>query len=106
MINLRYNFCKGESPMDIVKKGRKKRATKVEIKISPKLNDSLGIYSKTINSTPTKIVEELVEEYLERDEVKKVLEENKKLIKMKEDLKKKESEIADLKQKIKERENL
>lgn len=92
--------------MDIVKKDRKKRATKVEIKISPKLNESLGVYSKTIDSTPTKIVEGLVEEYLERDEVKKVLEENKELIKMKEDLKKKENEVADLKQKIKERENL
>ena len=92
--------------MDTIKKVRKPRATKVEIKISPKLNENLEIYGRAINSTPTKIVEGLVEEYLERDEVKKVLKENKELIKMKEDLKKKENEVADLKQKIKERENL
>lgn len=92
--------------MDIVKKERKKRATKVEIKISPKFYQSLEIYSKSINTTPTKIVEGLVEEYLAKDEVKKVLEENEELIKMKEDLEKKENEVAELKRKIKERENL
>lgn len=92
--------------MDIVKKERKKRATKVEIKISPRLNDSLEVYSKTINSTPTKIVEGLVEEYLKKDEVKKVLDENEELIKMKKDLEKKEDEIADLRKRIKEKEDL
>ena len=99
-------FTEGELSMDIVKKERKKRATKVEIKISPKFYQSLEIYSKSINTTPTKIVEGLVEEYLAKDEVKKVLEENEELIKMKEDLEKKENEVAELKRKIKERENL
>lgn len=99
-------FTEGELSMDIVKKERKKRATKIEIKISPKFYQSLEIYSKSINTTPTKIVEGLVEEYLAKDEVKKVLEENEELIKMKEGLEKKENEVAELKRKIKERENL
>jgi coenzyme F420-reducing hydrogenase beta subunit len=92
--------------MDTVKKERKKRETKVGIKIPPKSYQFLEIYSKTINSTPTKIVEGLIEEYLEKDEVKKVLSENEKLNKMRSNLEKKEKEIAELREKIKEQENL
>lgn len=91
--------------MDTIKSDRRKRNAKVEIKISPKLNGYLEIYSKTINSTPTKIIEGLVEEYLKRDEVQTVLDENEELIKLKRDLEKKESEVAELKARIKEKEN-
>lgn len=91
--------------MDTIKSDRRKRPAKVEIKISPKLNGYLEIYSKTINSTPTKIIEGLVEEYLKRDEVQTVLDENEELIKLKRDLEKKENEVAELKARIKEKEN-
>ena len=99
------NCGKGELAMDTIKSDRRKRNAKVEIKISPKLNGYLEIYSKTINSTPTKIIEGLVEESLKRDEVQTVLDENEELIKLKRDLEKKESEVAELKARIKEKEN-
>lgn len=91
--------------MDVIKKERKPRAKKVEIKISPKYYEFLNYYSKTIDSTPTKIVEDLVRKYLEQEEVKKVLDENAELIKMIGELERLKNDVAELEEKIKEKEN-
>ena len=64
-------------------------------------------YARSINSTPTKVVNSWIKQQLKSEEVKKVFEEDEELIRLKKELKKAEREaekaqkVADLKAEIK-----
>ena len=98
-------------------KAKQTRAKRVDIKIAYGDHDKLQRYANSINSSPTKIVNTLVKQYLDSEEVKKVFEEDGELIQLKKELKKAEREaekaqkvaeekqrkVADIKAKIKAR---
>ena len=84
-------------------KAKQRRAKRVDIKIAYGDHDKLQRYANSINSSPTKIVNTLVKQYLDSEEVKKVLEEDEELIQWEKELEKMKSKEADLRAKIKAR---
>ena len=85
---------------------RKERAKRVDVKIYSTSYAKLSIYADAVHSSPSKIINDLIKEYLETEEVKTVLKENVELVKLKEVLLRKKAELAELDKKIKEIENL
>ena len=83
-------------------KTKRPRRPRVDVKISPTDYDKLVIYAASIKSKPNAIIDSIIEEFLEREDVKAVLNERAELIKLREELKRKEEEAAKIKEKIKE----
>lgn len=86
-----------------VKKRRTRRPkVTIDVKVSPIDFEKLKAYADSIKSKPEAILEELVKEYLDREEVKKVLEDKGELIKLKEERSKKQNEIDEIDRRIEE----
>lgn len=74
----------------------KQRAKRPEIKIAVKDFQDLEAYGKVTNKSPTRIVNELVKDFLAREDVKKIVEENGESAKAKKDIEKMEAKIEQL----------
>lgn len=83
-------------------KGKRTRRSKTEVKVSPINYEKLKVYADFIKSRPDKIIEDLIGEYLNREEVKTVLKDKEELIKLKEELRRNEEDNARIKSRIKE----
>lgn len=82
-------------------KVKQTRAKRVDIKIAKGDHDKLERYAKSINSTPVKIVNDLVKQFLKSKEVIAALEEDEELIQWEKELEKAENKVTNLKAKIK-----
>lgn len=74
----------------------KQRAKRPEIKIAVKDFQDLEAYGKVTNKSPTRIVNELVKDFLAREDVKKIVEENGESAKAQKDIEKMEAKIEQL----------
>lgn len=80
----------------------KTRAKRPEIKVSLKDYTALETYGKATKSSPTKIVNDLITEFLGREEVKKVISENGEAAKKAKAIEKKKAQLEKLKKEIAE----
>ena len=83
-------------------KVKRERAKRPEIKIAVKDFQDLETYGKATNKSSTKIVNELVKDFLAREDVKKIVTENGESAKARERIRKKEEKIARIKEEIEE----
>ena len=75
-------------------KAKQTRAKKVDFKIAKGDYDIIENYARSINSTPTKVVNGWIKQHLQSEEVKKALEKDEELIQWEKDLEKKDKEVA------------
>lgn len=74
----------------------------VDVKVSPTDYDKLEICATSINSKPEKIIEDLISEYLDREDIKALLKQNGELIKLKEERTKMKSKLDRIDKRIEE----
>lgn len=84
---------------EIKKQERKPR--KVDIKISRTDHEKVQIYGSAVNLSESKVIDEIFKRFFDREDVKKVLEEDAELIRLERDLDKAERKVAELKAEIK-----
>lgn len=84
---------------EIRKQERKQR--KVDIKISRTYYEKVQIYGSAVNLSESKVIDEIFKRFFDREDVKKVLEEDAELIRLERDLDKAERKVAELKAEIK-----
>lgn len=94
------------------RRGRPRKVEKVDVidvKISSVYFDKLKIYGELVCSTPTnptEIIENLIKDFLDREDIKKEFEESKDLIDMQLEYDKKMRDAAKLGEKLKERKSM
>lgn len=76
------------------------KTRKVDVKISKRNFSALDVYAKSQKTSATKILDKIVTEFLEREDVKKIVQGNSELSKKKDLLKKKKDEISRLESEI------
>lgn len=83
---------------------KKTRAKRPEVKIAVKDFAALEVYAKATKSSPTKVIGELVAEFLAREDVAKVIAENGAAAKKAKAIEKKKAQLEKLKKEIEEME--
>jgi len=82
--------------------GKRTRAKKPEIKISLKDFTDLEIYGKAAEKSPAKIVNELIKDFLSKDDVKKIIAENSETAKVIDRLDRKEAKARKMLREVSE----
>lgn len=85
-------------------KTAEKAVRKKDIKISFKDYDAIDIYAKSQNSTAVKVINKIIEDFLNQEEVKKIVAENGEVARKRKLLEKKRAELAKLEAEIAEME--